>query len=193
MLIIGLTGSIGMGKSTTAGMFGEFGAPVHDSDAAVHELYASSAMAEISAVFPGVVRNGAVDRNLLSAKVLGDKTAIKRLQQIVHPMVSAHRQAFLQRARAGAYPLCIVDVPLLFETGAERTVDVILVVTASTDVQKQRVMSRPGMTADKFEAILSNQMADREKRRRAHWIIDTTNGLASARRQVSGILRALGR
>lgn len=174
-------------------MFSEFGAPVHDSDAAVHELYASSAVADISVVFPGVVRNGAVDRNLLAAKVLGDKGAIKRLQEIVHPMVSAHRQAFLKRARAGAYPFCIIDVPLLFETGAERTVDVILVVTASTDVQKQRVMSRPGMTADKFEAILSNQMPDREKRRRAHWIIDTTSGLASAGRQVSGILRALGR
>jgi dephospho-CoA kinase len=193
VLTIGLTGSIGMGKSTTAAMFRELGVPVHDSDAAVHELYASSAVFEVSAAFPGVVRDGAIDRNLLAAKVLGDRLAIRRLQEIVHPKVLAHRQEFLQRIRAGGYPFCVVDVPLLFETGAEQSVNVILVVTSTPDVQKQRVMSRPGMTTDKFEAIISNQMPDREKRRRAHWIIETTNGIACARRQVSGILRALGR
>lgn len=193
MLTIGLTGSIGMGKTTTAGMFREQGVPGHDSDAAVHELYASAAVSRVSAAFPGVVQNGAIDRNLLASKVLGDRAAIQRLQDIVHPLVTAHREAFLQAVRARAFSFCVVDIPLLFETGAEQSVDIILVVTASEDVQKQRVMSRPGMTGNKFEAIVSNQMPDRDKRRRAHWIVDTTDGLASAKHQVANVLRALQR
>lgn len=193
LLTIGLTGSIGMGKTTTAGMFREQGVPVHDSDAAVHELYASAAVAQVSAEFPGVVQNGVVDRNLLATQVLGDKAAIQRLQDIVHPLVSAHREAFLQSVEAKGYPFCVLDIPLLFETNAARSLDMVLVVTSSSDVQKQRVMSRPGMTETKYEAIVSNQMPDREKRRRAHWIVDTSSGLASARRQVANVLRALRR
>ena len=193
LLTVGLTGSIGMGKTTTAGMFREQGVPVHDSDAAVHELYASAAVADISAAFPGVVRNGAVDRNLLAAKVLGDRVAIQLLQDIVHPLVSTHRNAFLQSVRGKGFTICVVDIPLLFETGADECVDIIVVVTASADVQKQRVMARPGMTENKFEAIIVNQTPDLDKRCRAHWIIDTTDGLSSARRQVANVLRALHR
>lgn len=182
-----------MGKTTTAGMFREAGYPVHDSDGVVHELYASSAVRSIEAAFPGVVEHGLINRAVLGQRVLGDVRALKRLEEIVHPLVSQHRDAFLRRARENGYFLCVVDIPLLFETGANRGVDLNLVVTATSAVQKTRVMARPGMTVDKFHTILSRQMPDSEKRRKAHWIIDTSFGLSSARRQVSGLLRALSR
>lgn len=193
MLIVGLTGSIGMGKSTTSAMFRQAGVAVHDSDLAVHELYASTAIDPIEKAFPGVVENGAVNRNALASRVLQDGTALQRLQEIVHPLVQAHRSAFLSRARSAGVPLCVLDIPLLFETNAENAVDAIIVVTAPYHVQKQRVMSRRGMTEAKFQAILSKQMTDAHKRLRAHWIIDTSLGVESANRQVLGVLRASGR
>ena len=191
MLIVGLTGSIGMGKTTTCEMFRQAGVAVHDSDLAVHELYASSAVDPISQAFPGVVREGVVDRNALAAKVLGNESALHLLQNIVHPLVQAHREAFIAQVRRRGKPLCVVDIPLLFETKADRATDVTIVVTAPAHVQKLRVMSRPGMTETKFHAILSKQMPDAQKRLRAHWIIDTSLGLQPANRQVSGVLRAL--
>ncbi len=192
-MIVGLTGSIGMGKTTTASMFRDAGVSVHDSDSAVHELYASEAAGLIEAAFPGVSSNGVVDRAILAKRVLGDSTALKQLEQIVHPLVSQHRESFLQRAQARGFSLCIVDIPLLFESGADQSVDIVLVVTASSAVQKQRVMARPGMTEQKFQAILSRQIPDSEKRRKAHWIIDTSFGLAHALRQTSGFLRSVYR
>lgn len=192
-MIVGLTGSIGMGKSTTAEMFREFGIPVHDSDSAVHELYAASAVAPISAAFPGVVEDDVINRAALGQRVFADDRALKRLEEIVHPLVSHHRDVFLSHAREKGYMLCVVDVPLLFETGANLGVDLSLVITASSSVQKERVMARPGMTTARFHAILSRQMPDSEKRRKAHWIIDTSFGLDAARRQVSGLLRAVSR
>jgi dephospho-CoA kinase len=193
VLIIGLTGSIGMGKSTTAEMFRLEGVPVHDSDRAVHELYASAAVAPINAAFPGVVDAGGVNRAKLAKIVLSTPQALKRLEEIVHPLVVDQRDRFLERARDRLFPICVLDVPLLFETGIDRLVDLVVVVTADAAVQKQRVLARPGMTEDKFEAILSRQTADAEKRRRAHCIIDTSFGLEDARRQVVALLRALSR
>jgi dephospho-CoA kinase len=193
LLIVGLTGSIGMGKTTTAGMFRAAGAPVHDSDAAVHQLYASSAAALIGEVFPGVVEDGRVNRAALAEKVLGNAQALKQLENIVHPLVSKDRQAFLEKARRNRHPVCILDIPLLFETRAELSVDLTLVVTASASVQKSRVMARAGMTEEKFHAILARQVPDAEKCMKAHGIIDTTLGLDSAQRQVLALLRALSR
>ncbi len=191
MLIVGLTGSIGMGKTTTSEMFRRAGVAVHDSDLTVHELYASTAVQPISEAFPGVVEQGVVNRNALASRVLDNETALHRLQAIVHPLVKAHRDAFIKQSRSRGAALCVVDIPLLFETKADRATDVAIVVTAPSDVQKQRVMARPGMTEAKFQAILSKQMPDAQKRLRAHWIIDTSMGLESANRQVLGILRAL--
>jgi len=193
VLIIGLTGSIGMGKSTTAGMFREMGVPVHDSDSAVHELYASTAVAPIATLFPDVVEDGVVNRDALGKRVLGSASALKKLEQIVHPLVSGHRQKFLTNAQAAGRPVCLLDIPLLFETGAQQSVDVVLVVSATAPVQKARVLARPGMTVEKFHAILSVQTPDMEKRRKAHWVIDTAFGIDSARRQVAGMLRTLSR
>lgn len=193
MLIVGLTGSIGMGKTTTCEMFRRAGVAVHDSDLTVHELYASSAVDSISKAFPGVVQQGVVDRNALAAKVLGNESALHLLQTIVHPLVQAHREAFIAEVRSRGSALCVVDIPLLFETKSDRATNMNIVVTAPTHVQKLRVMSRPGMTEAKFQAILSKQMPDAQKRLRAHWIIDTSVGLESANRQVSGVLRALTR
>lgn len=191
MLIIGLTGSIGMGKTTTSDMFRRAGVPVHDSDLTVHELYASSAADPISQAFPGVVKHSVVDRSALAGKVLGNEEALHRLQTIVHPLVQAHREAFIAEVHRRGGTFCVVDIPLLFETKADRATDLTIVVTAPSHVQKLRVMSRPGMTEAKFHAILSKQMPDAQKRLRAHWIIDTSLGLQSANRQVSGVLRAL--
>lgn len=193
MLLVGLTGSIGMGKSTTAEMFRREGIPVHDSDRAVHELYESDALEPIRAAFPGVVGSGGVDRGLLAKRVFGDQQALERLEQIVHPLVSRRRDDFLAAARTMGFPLCIVEIPLLYETGADCWLDVVAVVTADPAVQKQRVMARPGMTQEKFAAILSRQISDAEKRRRAHWLIDTSRGLEAARRQATDFLRALRR
>lgn len=191
MIVIGLTGSIGMGKSATAQMFRDRGVPVHDSDSAVHELYRTTAVPVIDAAFPGTVVDGVVDRQKLAAAVLNKPEAMKQLESLIHPLVGAHRDAFMVRARAQHAPVVVLDIPLLFETGADRGVDVIVVVSASAQVQKERVLARPGMTPEKFSAILARQTPDATKRAKAHYIIDTGHGFAHAGRQVDGLLAAL--
>jgi dephospho-CoA kinase len=189
--ILGLTGSIGMGKSTTAGLFRQRGIPVHDADLCVHELYRGRAAPLIEAAFPGTVVAGEVDRTRLSAAVLGKAEALKRLEAIVHPLVRQEEEAFVARcAKAGA-GLAILDIPLLLETGGENRCDAVLVVTAPATVQAERVLRRPEMTPDKLAAILARQMPDLEKRRRAHFLVDTSRGLVAAEREVGSILRAL--
>lgn len=192
MIKIGLTGSIGMGKSTTAQMFREAGVPVLDSDQVVHDLYKGEAVAPIEAAFPGVVSGGAVDRGRLAERVLADAQALKRLEDIVHPLVWAARDRFLADHEAKGEKIVVYDVPLLFETGAEKSVDRIVVVSAPEDVQKARVLAREGMTAEKFAAILAKQVPDEEKRARADFIVRTDGGLENARAQVRAILQALG-
>lgn len=191
MWILGLTGSIGMGKSATAGLFRAEGVPVYDADAAVHALYRGEAVAPVEAAFPGVTRDGAIDRPSLSARVLGDADAMKRLESIVHPLVRAQEMAFLAKARAAGARLVVLDIPLLFETGGEKRVDAVAVVSAPGDVQQARVLERPGMTGERFAAILAKQLPDSLKRARAHFLIDTGRGFDSARHQVRGIVRAL--
>jgi dephospho-CoA kinase len=191
MLVVGLTGSIGMGKSTTAAMFRAAGVKVHDSDATVHELYLGPAAPAVERAFPGTVRDGRVDRARLAACVLDDQEALRRLEAIIHPLVAESREAFLAGAARSGERLVVVDVPLLFETGLDRTVDVVVLVSAPEIVQKERVGARPGMTAEKLSAILDRQMPDAEKRRRSHLVIDTGRGIAAAERQVASILRAL--
>lgn len=191
MIVLGLTGSIGMGKSTTAKMFAEAGVPVHDSDEAVHRLYSGEAAPLIEAAFPGTTRDGVVDRALLAARVLGDAQALKRLETIVHPLVRADADAFLARHRATGAEIALLDIPLLFETGGRDRVDKVVVVSASPEIQRQRVLARPGMTEEKFQSILSRQMPDAEKRRRADFIIDTGNGMDAARAAVAAIVRQL--
>jgi len=191
MIIVGLTGSIGMGKSATAAMFRELGVPVHDSDSAVHELYRGEAAPLIEQAFPGVTIDGVVDRQKLGPKVLGDAEALRRLETIVHPLVGAHREAFLQRNRAAGAPVVVLDIPLLFEIGGEKDVDVIVVVTADERKQRARVMSRPGMTAEKFSAILAKQTPDAIKRSKAHYTIDTGHGFENAKAQVKDFLASL--
>jgi dephospho-CoA kinase len=189
--ILGLTGSIGMGKSTTSGLFRQRGIAVHDADAAVHGLYRGRAVAPIEQAFPGVVRDGAVDRGLLSAAVLGKPDALARLEAIIHPLVREEEEAFLARCRQAGAGVAVLDVPLLLETGGEGRCDAVLVVTAPAEIQKARVLARPEMTEDKFAAILARQMPDAEKRRRAHFLVDSGQGLMAARRQVGSILRLL--
>jgi dephospho-CoA kinase len=193
MIRIGLTGSIGMGKSTTARMFREAGVPVLDSDQIVHDLYRGAAVAPIEAAFPGVTLDGAVDRAKLAECVLGDPEALKRLEAIVHPLVWSARDAFLKDQEQKGVEVVVYDVPLLFETGAEKSVDAIIVVSAPEDVQKARVLARPGMTEEKFAAILAKQTPDAEKRARADFVVHTEKGLESARDQVRAILDELGR
>lgn len=191
MLILGLTGSIGMGKSTTAGMFRQAGVPVHDADAAVHELYAGAAVEPVEAAFPGVTREGRIDRAALGQRVLGDPEALARLERIVHPFVAGKRDAFLDTARAKGARVAVLDIPLLFETGGERLVDAVVVVSAPESVQKARVLARPGMLPERLESILARQTPDAEKRRRAHFVIDTGRGLDAAQRQVRSLLAAV--
>jgi dephospho-CoA kinase len=193
MLILGLTGSIGMGKSTTSKMFQDEGVPVYDADAAVHALYATggAAVAPVEAAFPGVVVDGAIDRAKLSAQVVGDPEALARLEAIVHPLVGAHRIGFFEQAKAEGHEIVVLDIPLLFETGGEKRVDKVVVVSAPADVQRQRVLARPEMTPEKFEAILARQTADAEKRARADFVIDTGQGLEHARQQVRDLLTLL--
>ena len=191
MIVLGLTGSIGMGKSTTARMFRESGVPVHDSDETVHRLYAGKAAPLIEERFPGVVHDGVVDREKLARAVLGQPEALKDLERIVHPLVRADADAFLERHRQAGARLALLDIPLLFETGGEDRVDRIVVVTAPADVQRERVLARPGMTTEKFEAILSRQVPDAEKRRRADFLIDTGQGMDAARRRVAEIVDEL--
>ena len=191
MFVLGLTGSIGMGKSTTAAMFRAEGIEVHDSDAIVHALYKGAAAVAIEAAFPGTTREGVVDRGLLAAKVLDNPAALALLEAIVHPLVAESRHAFLAEAAKRGAQIVVLDIPLLFETGLDRQVDAVVLVTAPETVQKARVSQRPDMTPERLAVILGRQMGDAEKRARAHFIIDTGRGLASAQRQVRGILRAL--
>jgi dephospho-CoA kinase len=188
MIVLGLTGSIGMGKSTTAKMFAEAGVPVHDSDEAVHRLYAGKAAPLIEAKFPGVVVDGVVDRKRLAEIVLKDREAIKRLEAIVHPLVRADADAFLARSRDAGAELAMLDIPLLFETGGRDRVDRVVVVTAPAEVQRERVLARPGMTVEKFEAILARQVPDAEKRAMADYVINTGQGMEAARRQVAQVV-----
>jgi dephospho-CoA kinase len=191
MFILGLTGSIGMGKSTTAGFFREAGVPVHDSDAAVHRLYEGEAVAPVAAAFPGVAVEGRIDRAKLAAQLIGRPGAIKQLEAIVHPLVRAATQRFVQEQAAKGARVILLDIPLLLETGAEKTVDAIVVVSSPPQVQRARVLARPGMTAEKLDALLTRQMPDAEKRACAHFVVDTSRSFDSARAQVHGILRAI--
>jgi dephospho-CoA kinase len=193
MITVGLTGSIGMGKSTTAAMFAAAGAPVYDADAEVHALYAKggAAVEPVGEAFPGVVVDGAIDRALLSHRVVGNAEAMKRLEAIVHPLVGGTRVGFFEKAVADGADVVVLDIPLLFETGGEKRVDAVVVVSAPTDVQRQRVLARPGMDEAKLDAILARQMADVEKRARAHFVINTGQGLDHAREQVHAVLAKL--
>ncbi len=190
-IVLGLTGSIGMGKSTTAAMFRRQGVPVHDADDAVHRLYAGAAVELVEREFPGVTVNGRIDRDKLAARVVEDRHALKRLEAIVHPLVRADADRFLNEHREKATPLVVLDIPLLFETGGRERVDQVLVVSAPAAVQRDRVLFRPGMTVEKFEAILARQMPDAEKRRLADFVIDTSRGLEAANREVARIIAAL--
>jgi dephospho-CoA kinase len=188
MIILGLTGSIGMGKSTTAKLFAEAGVPVYDADANVHSLYEGEAVAAIEAAFPGTTADGKVDRNKLSARVVHDPVAIKRLEQIVHPMLGASRQKFFADAERSGAAVAVVDVPLLFETGGEKRVDAVVVVTTTPEIQRQRILSRDNMTSEKLDAIVARQLPDAEKRRRADFVVDTSHGLDPVRAQIRDIL-----
>lgn len=191
MLRVGLTGSIGMGKSTTAEMFRAEGIAVLDSDQIVHELYKGPAATEIDRAFPGVVIDGAVDRQRLAARVLNDPAALEHLEKIVHPMVWAARDALVEERRSKGDRIVVFDIPLLFETGAEKDFDAVVVVTAPEDVQKTRVLAREGMTGEKFASILSKQTPDSVKRARADFVLHTDKGLDAAREEVRTILKAL--
>lgn len=193
MKVIGLTGSIGMGKSTTAQMFADEGVPVHDADAEVHKLYdvGGAAVPLLEAAFPGVVKEGKVDRAALSHKVMGNQAALRQLETIVHPLLGEARADFFDAARKAGADLVLVDVPLLFETGGHERMDIVVVVSAPPEVQRERVLARPGMTAEKFEAILARQTPDAEKRRRADFVIDTGRGLDAAREQVREVINKL--
>ena len=191
MIVIGLTGSVGMGKSATALMFAEAGVPVHDADAAVHRLYEGDAVPAIEAAFPGVTGGGKVDREKLGSRVLTDQTALKRLEAIVHPLVLREEERFLAEAKTRGARCAVLDIPLLFETGADRRVDVVVVVSAPYEEQRRRVLARPGMTEERFSAFLAKQLPDEEKRRRADFIVDTSQGFDSARAQVRAILQNL--
>jgi len=190
MVILGLTGSIGMGKSTTAGFFAEAGAPVHDADAAVHQLYDGAAAAAIEAAFPGTAAGGKVDRAKLGEQVLKDPAALKRLEAIVHPLVRRDEERFLQAAEGAGAKVAVLNIPLLFETGGDKRCDAVVVVSAPPEMQRARVMERPGMTEEKFASLLGKQVPDAEKRRRADFVVDTSKDLDSTRAQVRAILRA---
>ncbi len=189
--ILGLTGSIGMGKSTTAALFQARGIPVHDADATVHALYRGRAVPLIAAVFPDAVRDGVVDRPSLSAAVLGKPEAMARLEAIIHPLVREDEASFLYGCRQRGAGLAVLDVPLLLETGGESRCDAVLVVSAPEAVQRARVLARTGMTPERLNAILARQMPDAQKRARAHFIVDTSRGVVAAGRQVGSILAAL--
>ena len=191
MIILGLTGSIGMGKTTAANMFADVGVPVYSADDAVHQLYSGRAAPLIEAAFPGTVVDGTVDRTKLSAAVLGKPDALKKLESIIHPLVHEEEKAFLTNARANGAEIVLIDIPLLFETGGESRVDKVAVVSAPAEIQRERVLSRPGMTAEKFEAILARQMKDAEKRNRADFIIDSSGSFEETREQIEAIIAEL--
>ena len=193
MLTIGLTGSIGMGKSTTATMFREAGIPVYDADAAVADLYleGGAAVAPLEAAFPGVTKDNAVDREALRQRVLGDDAAMAKLNTVVHPLLGKDRAAFFRRAEETGADMVVLDIPLLFETGGHMNMDAVVVVSAPADQQRERVLARPGMSAERLDAILARQMADAEKRARAHFVVDTGRGLEAAREQVQEIIAVM--
>jgi dephospho-CoA kinase len=193
MKVVGLTGSIAMGKSETAKMFAALGVPVFDSDAIVHRLYAlgGAAVAPVGRAFPGAVRDGAIDRGALSAALARDETLLPRLEAIVHPLVRAEQERFLAACRSDGHKLALLDIPLLFETGLEKDLDAVVVVSAPADIQRARALARPGMTDVKLAAILGRQMPDAEKRRRADFIVDSGQGLDHAFAQVRRIVQSL--
>jgi dephospho-CoA kinase len=188
MRILGLTGSIGMGKSTTAKLFTEAGVPVYDADAAVHKIYEGEAAPAIEAAFPGTTVDGKVDRAKLSAKVVHDQAAIKQLEQIVHPMLGASRQKFLDDAERSGAPVVVMDIPLLFETGGEKRVDAVVVVSTDPATQRERILARGTMTSEALDAILARQLPDAEKRKRADFVVDTSHGLDPVRTAIRDIL-----
>jgi dephospho-CoA kinase len=188
MRVLGLTGSIGMGKSTTAKLFAEAGVPVYDADATVHKIYECEAAPAIEAAFPGTTVDGKVDRARLSAKVVHDPAAIRKLEQIVHPMLKAYHQKFLDDAERSGAPVAVVDVPLLFETGGEKRVDAVVVVTTSPEKQQMRILARGTMTEEALEALLARQMPDQQKRKRADFVVDTSHGLDPVRARIRDIL-----
>jgi dephospho-CoA kinase len=193
MFVLGLTGSIGMGKSTTAKMFAAEGVAVHDADAAVHKLYDAEAAPVIEAAFPGTTLKGKVNRVKLGQRVLGDEIAMKRLEHIVHPLVRQAEERFLAEAKKNGAKIALLDIPLLYETGGDKRCDAVVVVTAPSDMQRIRAFERPGMTAEKFDAILAKQTPDTEKRRRADFVVDTSQGMDAARAQVRDILKAIAK
>lgn len=191
--VLCLTGSLGMGKSTAAKFFAEAGVLVHDSDAVVHALYEGEAVAAIEAAFPGTTSDGKIDRNKLAAKVIDDKAALARLEAIVHPLVAKAREKFLADAQARGAPVVVLDIPLLFEIGGSSSCDAVVVVSAPAEIQRARAFARPGMTEDKFAALLAKQVPDAEKRARANFIVDSSQGLDHARAQVHDILEAVAK
>ena len=193
MFVIGLTGSIGMGKSTTARFFAEAGVPVHDADAIVHRLYEGEAAPAIEAAFPGTTAGGKVDRLKLAERVLGDKAALRQLESIVHPLVREAEVRFLAEAEGKGAPVAVLDIPLLFETGGQERVDAVVTVSAPAEVQRERLLQRAGMTEEKLEALIANQLADAEKRRQADFVVDSSQGFEVARAQVEEILRQVAK
>lgn len=191
MIVLGLTGSIGTGKSTTSAMFHDLGVPVHDADATVHDLYRNEAVAPVAARFPEALRGGVIDRKVLSAILAAAPERFRELEAIIHPLVRARETAFLEAERTNGAALVVLDIPLLYETGGEKRVDRVLVVTCDPQTQRRRVLARPGMTEEKFALILSRQMPDAEKRRRADFVIDTGKGLEAARKQVEEVIDIL--
>ncbi|RAX43529.1 dephospho-CoA kinase [Rhizobium tropici] len=193
MIRIGLTGSIGMGKSTSAKLFAEAGIPVNDSDAVVHDLYSGEAVPLVEAAFPGATSDGKVDRQELSRKLADDPSGFKRLEAIIHPLVREREREFLERQRQAGADMLVLDIPLLFETGADKRVDKIVVVSCDPQIQRERVLARPGMTEEKFNMILSRQTPDAQKRARADYVIDTGGSIDEARKQVREIIADLRR
>lgn len=188
MLLLGLTGSIGMGKSTTAKLFAEAGVPVYDADATVHLVYEGEAAPAMEAAFPGSTVNGKVDRQKLSAMVVNNPEAMNRLEKIVHPMLRSHQQKFLSDAESSGAPVAVLDIPLLYETGGENRVDAVVVVSTTPENQRERILQRGNMTPDKLDAILARQLPDAEKRKRADFIVDTSHGLDPVRERIREIL-----
>jgi dephospho-CoA kinase len=193
MFVLGLTGSVGMGKSATARLFSEQCIPVHDADAVVHRLYEREAVAAIEHAFPGTTSNGKVDRSKLAGRVLNNPAALAQLEAIVHPLVRAAEDRLLAEAKARGDAIVVLDIPLLFETGAEKRVDAVVVVTAPAEMQRARVLARRGMTMEKLETILARQLPDAEKRRRADFVVDTSRGFEAAREQVRAILATVAK
>lgn len=191
MLVLGLTGSAAMGKSTVAGMFAEAGVPVFDADRTVHRLYRGTAAPVVETAFPGTTKDGSVDRDALRARVLGDDAAMAELEALIHPLVAAERDAFLGRTVAAGRRLVILDIPLLFEVGADHDVHAVIVVTTTPKIQMQRMLGREGMTREQANAMLARQLPDAEKRKRAHFVIDTSGAFDKTRRQVGDVLRAV--